>query len=819
MIKTKDLIYFADYRAKLGDKNTLIVHVGTNRLYMDGAKISAQIDGQTAGVDAVAVNNKRSMICYSEKNVYFNCEYLLIMKVPSDFKKARIKIRFDGKYGGAEAVYTVDGRNFRRQQINISGSVDEVKYNGGTVCITGWCADSLPVDIRLEGAGGYNVRRMFRSDVADYYQEDGLKEAAGFVIELPRENCPKKADVVMRTSGRATVKTVWLDREVRHKQYGIWRKIARGFEYCRQRGAAETLSRVRDRLTGNNGAEKYRTIDYSGWIKKHDASKSELDRQRKTRFDNEPVFSIIVPVYRPDKRFFTAMLESVKNQTYPHWELCLADGGGEGFLMRDCVGRVFDNDKRVKYQALSENTGISGNTNQALALASGDYIALLDHDDLLRPDALYECAKVINEAEGVDVIYTDEDKLDSETGKRFEPHFKPDFNPYLLRSCNYITHLFVFSKELSWRVGDFNSECDGAQDYDMILRCTEKARSIKHIPKILYTWRCHENSTANNTGAKSYAYAAGVRALEGHYKRLGIKADVRKNRITGYYDTSYEMESKPFVSVIIPNKDHIDDLDKCLRSLIGRQSYDNYEIIIVENNSTDSKTFEYYKKLEREYGCVRVLYYEGDFNFSRINNFAVEQAKGEYLLFLNNDTEMLGTDCIKELVSVGLHPEVGAVGARLLYSDGTVQHAGVIIGLSGVAGHAFVGVPGENPGYSARAVIAQNYSAVTAACMLVRRSVFDEVNGFEEALRVSFNDVDFCLKIREKGYLIVYAPAAELYHYESKSRGMEDTPEKLERFNKEIDFMMKKWKKIYDEGDPNYNPNLTLKIADFSLRE
>ncbi|MCM1308033.1 MAG: glycosyltransferase family 2 protein, partial [Butyrivibrio sp.] len=748
-----------------------------------------------------------------------NCEYLFIMKVTPSFKKACIKIKFNGVYSGVEAGYTVDGRSFRKQQANISGSIDEVKYNGDTVSITGWCADALPIDISLEGAKDCNVRRVFRSDVADYYQEDGLKEAAGFVIELPKESCPKKADVLMRTGARTTVKTVWLDKEVRHKHYGMWRKIALGFEYCRQHGASEAFSRVRGRLAGNSSAQKYKTTEYSRWIKKHDASKSELDRQRKVCFEKKPVFSIVVPVYRPNKGFFTEMLESVKVQTYPNWELCLADGGGEGFLTEECVRKVFGDDERVKYQALSENTGISGNTNRALALAEGDYIALLDHDDLLRPDALYECARVVNEFEAVDVIYTDEDKLDSETGERLVPHFKPDFNPYLLRSCNYITHFFVFSKELSWRVGDFNSECDGAQDYDMILRCTEKARNIKHIPKILYTWRCHENSTANNTDAKSYAYTAGVKALEGHYKRLGIKASVSRSKLFGYYDTRYALEEEPLVSVIIPNKDHTDDLDKCLRSIIGRQSYGNYEIIIVENNSTDGATFEYYKRLESENDCVRVLYYEGDFNFSRINNFAVRQTKGDYLLFLNNDTEMLGTDCLRELVGVGVQPEVGAVGARLLYSDDVVQHAGVIIGLSGVAGHAFAGEAGDNSGYFARAVITQNYSAVTAACMLVRRSVFDEVGGFEEALKVSYNDVDFCLKIREKGWLIVYNPAAELYHYESKSRGMEDTPEKLERFNKEIDFMLKKWKKIYDEGDPSYNPNLSLKIADFSLRE
>lgn len=819
MVKAKDLIYFADYRAKLDDENTLVVHAGTGRLYMDSAKISADIDGRAADVTAVPVNNRRSMICYRDKNTYFNCEYLFMLKVPDDFKKVRINIKFDEAYGGCEVRFAVDGNSFRKQRLGISGSVDEVRYENDKVVITGWCADKQPVDIKLEGAENFNIRRVFRADVSDYYQEDGFNGEAGFVIELPKKDCPKAVRVVMRTSGRTTVKNVPLDREVRHKQYGIWRKIALGFEYCRQKGLSAAFSRAKDKLSGEKPAQNYKTIDYDAWIKKREPKKAELNRQRNIHFEKEPLFSIIVPVYRPDRAFFTAMLESVKGQTYTNWELCLADGGGEGFFMQECVRKVFGGDCRIKYKALSENTGISGNTNQALALASGDYIVLVDHDDIVRPDALFECAKAINDADGPDIVYTDEDKLDTETGKRFDPHFKPDYNPYLLRSCNYITHLFVFSKELGDKVGKFNGECDGAQDYDMILRCTENARGIVHIPKVLYSWRCHDNSTAMSLDAKSYASAAGVRALEGHYKRLGIKAKVSHTNLPGYYSTEYEIEDKPLVSVIIPNKDHTDDLDKCLNSLIGKQSYDNYEIIIVENNSTDAETFEYYKSLESKHDCVRILYYEGEFNFSRINNFAAKQAKGEYLLLLNNDTEMLDKDCLKELVGVGLRPEVGAVGARLLYSDGVMQHAGVIIGLSGVAGHAFVGEPGENPGYFARAVIAQNYSAVTAACLLVRKSVYEEVGGFEEELRVDFNDVDFCLKIRDKGWLIVYNPAARLYHYESKSRGMSDTPEKLARFNREASYMFTKWKKIYDKGDPNYNPNLTLQVANFSLRE
>lgn len=812
MAKAKNLICFADYRAKLNDKSILVVHAGTSVLYMNNARVSAIVDGKPVSVTSVQVNNKRASVCYRDVNVFFNCEYLFMLKVPDGFRKARIRVAFGGEYEGARRSYTVDGRSFRRQLAQINASIDEVRYEGDLLRITGWCADSLPVKISLEGAEGYQVRQVSRNDVSDYYQEDELSGAAGFLIELPR-NAAKKVRVIMETSERRTVKTVRVDQEIRHKQYGVLQTIASGIEYCRTKGLARTLAKVGGKLS------RRKSDAYHRWIKKHETGKAGLRKQRKIRFEKEPVFSIIVPVYRPDRKFFTGMLESVRNQTYPNWELCLADGGGEGFFMEDCVRGVFGADGRVKYKALSDNTGISGNTNEAMALASGDFIVLVDHDDLIRPDALFECARAINESEDADVLYTDEDKFDTGTGRRFDPHFKPDFNLYLLRSCNYITHLFVFSRELSRQVGGFNKECDGAQDYDMILRCVEKARHIRHIPKVLYHWRCHENSTAQNTDAKSYAYEAGVRALQGHYKRQGIEASVTNAEMAGYYRTVYELKETPLISIIIPNKDHRDDLENCLKSILGRQSYERYEILIAENNSEDAETFAYYKTIESEYDCVRVLYYDGAFNYSRINNFAAGYAKGEYLLLLNNDTEMIGTDCLRELVSVGLQPEVGAVGAKLLYGDEIVQHAGVIVGLAGVAGHAFLGERRDQVGYFARASIAQNYSAVTAACMLVRKSVYDEVGGFEEELSIAYNDVDFCLKIREKNYLIVYDPAAELYHYESKSRGTEDTPEKLARFEQEVSFMLNKWKKVYEDGDPNYNPNLTLKSQDFSLRE
>lgn len=812
MVKAKELIYFADYRAKLNDKSILVIHAGTNALYMENACVSAKVDGISVSVESVHVSNKRSMVCYRDINAYFNCEYLFLIKVPDGFKSAVVKVKFDREYDGAEAEFEVDGRSFRRQSGTISSSIDEVKYDGGIVRITGWCAAELPVRVSVEGNADYEVKKVERSDVSGYYMEDELNGAAGFIIELPRTG-QKEVRVIMETDTQSASESVRIDKELRHKHYGLLQMITHGFEYCKQKGISRAFSKVKGKL------HIQKAVDYDRWIKKTQAGKAELNRQRKTKFEREPLFSLIVPVYRPDGKFFAEMLRSVMEQTYSNWELCLADGGGEGFLMEDCVRSVCGEDGRVKYKALSENTGISGNTNAALALAEGDFLVLVDHDDMLRPDALFECAKVLNEHKETDVIYTDEDKLDSETGRRFDPHFKPDFNPYLLRSCNYITHLFVFSRELCSQVGEFNKECDGAQDYDIILRCTEKARSIRHIPKVLYNWRCHENSTAMNTDCKSYAYTAGVRALEGHYKRLGVKARVSSRSIAGYYDTEYELEREPLVSIIIPNKDHKDDLEKCLGSVIGVQDYGNYEVLVVENNSTEAATFEYYKELERRHDCMRVLYYEGEFNFSRINNFAAAQARGEYLLLLNNDTQMIGKNCLRELVSVGVQPDVGAVGARLLYGDGIVQHAGVIIGLSGVAGHAFLGEQRDYVGYFARAVITQNYSAVTAACMLVSKSAYDGVGGMEEKLGVAYNDVDFCLKLRENNYLIVYNPSAELYHYESKSRRTEDSPEKLARFEREEEYMLSKWKKIYENGDPAYNPNLSLKITDFSLRE
>lgn len=418
------------------------------------------------------------------------------------------------------------------------------------------------------------------------------------------------------------------------------------------------------------------------------------------------------------------------------------------------------------------------------------------------------------------MIYTDEDKMSMDGHKFFQPHFKPDYNPDLLCTVNYICHLFVVSQKVIEKVGGLRSEFDGAQDYDFVLRCVEavKDEEICHIPKILYHWRCHEDSTAENPESKLYAFEAGRRAVQAHYERTGIRAEVFKGEYLGLYRTKFIRDHDPLISIIIPNKDHIDDLKRCMESIEQKSTYKNYEYIIVENNSTDSATFEYYKKLEAENPKVRMVYWDGVFNYSAINNYGASFAKGEYLLLLNNDTEIINPDCLEELLGYCMRKDVGAVGARLYYEDDTIQHAGVVIGFGGIAGHCFVQQKRGTTGYCHRIICAQDYSAVTAACMMVKKSAFDAVGGLSEELAVAFNDIDFCMKLRKAGYLIVYNPYAELYHYESKSRGLEDTPEKVARFNKEIATFEKKWPEILKNGDPYYNPNLTLKSQDFSLK-
>lgn len=547
-------------------------------------------------------------------------------------------------------------------------------------------------------------------------------------------------------------------------------------------------------------------------------SAQRREQEKNARFPKDIKFSVLVPLYNTPESFLKAMIESVQAQTYKNWELCLADGSdSEHSFVGEICKKYADGDKRIKYEKLEKNLGISENTNACIRMATGEYIALFDHDDLLHPSALYEVMRAICE-HGADFIYTDENTFSEEPRDAYNPHFKPDFSPDTLRSYNYICHLSVFSRELLDSVGYFRSEYDGSQDYDLILRLTEKAKKIFHIRKILYYWRAHKNSVAQDVGAKPYTVTAAKKALAAHLERCGLKGEVLDSSVPTTYHIKYEIDGNPLISVIIPNKDHTDDLDICLKSLYEKSLYKNFEVIIVENNSTEKETFEYYEAIAQKHGNIKIVKWEGNFNYSAINNFGVNYAKGEYILLLNNDVEIINGSCLEEMLMFAQRKDVGAVGAKLYYSDDTIQHAGVILGLGGTAGHAHKHFGRSHPGYMARASIAQNLTACTAACLMMRRDVFDEVGGLDESFEVAFNDVDLCMKIRKKGYLVVFTPYAELYHYESKSRGNDSTPEKLERFRGEIDRFKEKWQKQLDDGDPYYNPNLTLTRDDFSLK-
>lgn len=547
-------------------------------------------------------------------------------------------------------------------------------------------------------------------------------------------------------------------------------------------------------------------------------SAQRREQEENAQFPKNIKFSVLVPLYNTPESFLKAMIESVQAQTYKNWELCLADGSdSEHSFVGEICKKYADGDKRIKYEKLEKNLGISENTNACIRMATGEYIALFDHDDLLHPSALYEVMRAICE-HGADFIYTDENTFSEEPRDAYNPHFKPDFSPDTLRSYNYICHLSVFSRELLDSVGYFRSEYDGSQDYDLILRLTEKAKKVFHIRKILYYWRAHKNSVAQDVAAKPYTVTAAKKALAAHLERCGLKGEVLDSSVPTTYHIKYEIDENPLISVIIPNKDHTDDLDICLKSLYEKSSYKNFEVIIVENNSTEKETFEYYEALTKKHCNIKIVKWEGNFNYSAINNFGVSYAKGEYILLLNNDVEIINGSCLEEMLMFAQRKDVGAVGAKLYYSDDTVQHAGVILGLGGTAGHAHKHFGRNHPGYMARASIAQNLTACTAACLMMRRDVFDEVGGLDEEFEVAFNDVDLCMKIRKKGYLVVFTPYAELYHYESKSRGNDGTPEKLERFRGEIDRFKEKWQKQLDDGDPYYNPNLTLTRDDFSLK-
>ncbi len=726
-----------------------------------------------------------------------------------------------------------------------------------------------------------------------------------------------------------------------------WETVEVGLEYLRENGLRALWKKAVHKIKGIE--EDY---DYNEWCRQTCTTQEELEKQRSTELPLQPKFSIVIPAYKTPEKFLRRMLQSIADQTYPHFEVNVADateyegliwGPQDGKRPKEVLAEFAKKDSRFRYQLLAQNLGISDNTNAAIRMASedSDFIVLCDHDDELAEDALFECARAVNEQPEIQVLYTDEDKIDFESAYRFEPHFKTDYNPELLRSVNYICHLFVMRRSLLESIAerDENGNAvyerkryDGAQDYDLILRACEAAEkldrlrqylnaaarqaqepdhkanvfgatvgdapenaaaanplafamrkladpdfraslqisdrdyqlltegrftssTICHIPKALYHWRSHQLSTAANPEAKLYAFEAGARAIHDHCQRQGLPVEKVEKGITyGFYHVHYNVlpettvakDQTPLISVIIPNKDHTKDLDLAIRSFLSGNDQ-NLEFIVVENNSDQPETWDYYEKIQKEFPAevlpaeptdgvsiadiampehsnqprpsVRVVHWKREFNYSAINNYGVQFAHGQYLLFLNNDIELLEKDTLKEMLSYVQRPEVGICGARLLYPDDVIQHAGVVMGFGGIAGAAFIGIGDKENTYMHRAKCVQDYSAVTAACLLTKRSVFEAVGGFEESLAVAFNDVDYCMKVRALGLQVVYNPYALCHHYESKSRGLEDTPEKVERFNGEIVKLAKRWHSILRHGDPFYNPALTLRKSNFVLRD
>ena len=603
-----------------------------------------------------------------------------------------------------------------------------------------------------------------------------------------------------------------LSKPLRSAYHLLKRTKDRIGNYGSPRGIARKLHNkmIEKQARGQHGTASFPTPD-------------ERKRQRETKFSRDIRFSILVPLYNTPKQFLTQMLDSVLYQTYENWQLCLADGSdNEHAFVGELCKEYAAKDARICYKKLAENKGISGNTNECLKMADGDFIGLFDHDDVLHPSALYEYMIRICE-EGADYLYCDETTFrgNKTIDDMLTLHFKPDFSIDNLRANNYICHFSVFDKNLLDGMELFRPRFDGSQDHDMILRLTAKAKHVAHVPKLLYYWRSHKASVAADISAKSYAIEAARGAVADHLETNGFRnfEIISTKAFETIFRIKYEIEENPKISIIIPNKDHTDDLKRCIASILEQSTYDNYEIIIVENNSVTEEIKAYYQSLEK-YHNIRIVYYEGIFNYSAVNNFGASFAAGQYLVLLNNDTQVISINWMEELLMYAQRKDVGAVGAKLYYADKSIQHAGIVIGLGAhrTAGHTHYREAKTNLGYMGRLCYAQNVSAVTGACLMVKKALYDAAGGLDESFAVALNDVDFCLRLRKMGFLNVWNPYCELYHFESISRGTDDVGEKAARYEEESARFRERWKAELEKGDPYYNPNFSLDRSDFALR-
>lgn len=689
--------------------------------------------------------------------------------------------------------------------------------------ITGWALDTITKEsptftINNENqVSAYNIQRVLREDVNQIYQTEPAIEA-GFVVTL--EGIKQKKVLPFHFQSSAHVVTVDFPLNKKYpvipgtedKMTRLWIKAKKGFKYMAKNGISHTIQRAKIEKLRNQAS-------YPNWLARNEVLDIEAMTQEIATFHYQPKISIAMPVYNVEEKWLRLCIDSILNQVYTNWELCMADDASTDPNVKKILTEYQQLDERIRVVFREQNGHISEATNSALAIATGEFVALLDNDDELAINAFYEVVKVLNENPELDLIYSDEDKIDMD-GNRSDPAFKPDWSPDLLLGTNYISHLGVYRRSILEEIGGFRKGYEGSQDYDLVLRFTEKTTKerIKHIPKVLYYWRMLPTSTAVDQGSKGYAFEAGLRAVQDALVRREINGHATHGAANGLYDVYYDIESEKLVSIIIPTKNGYKDVQRCVSSIIEKTTYQNYEIIMADNGSTDPKMHELYAEFEKQLpGRFFVESIDIPFNFSTINNRVAKKAHGEYLLFLNNDTEVITENWLTLMVSFAQQERIGCVGAKLLYPNNTVQHAGVILGLGGVAGHGHYGYPHGDLGYFGRLAINVNYSAVTAACLLMKKADFDAVGGFEEAFTVAFNDVDLCLKVQALGRDNVWLHEAELYHFESQTRGYDDKGKKKKRFEQEKVMMEEKWGPLI-ENDPFYNPNLTRDIPNFSLR-
>ncbi|MGH2035805.1 glycosyltransferase family 2 protein [Enterococcus faecalis] len=689
--------------------------------------------------------------------------------------------------------------------------------------ITGWALDTITKEsptftINNENqVSAYNIQRVLREDVNQIYQTEPAIEA-GFVVTL--EGIKQKKVLPFHFQSSAHVVTVDFPLNKKYpvipgtedKVTRLWIKAKKGFKYMAKNGISHTIQRAKIEKLRNQAS-------YPNWLARNEVLDIEAMTQEIATFHYQPKISIAMPVYNVEEKWLRLCIDSILNQVYTNWELCMADDASTDPNVKNILTEYQQLDERIRVVFREQNGHISEATNSALAIATGEFVALLDNDDELAINAFYEVVKVLNENPELDLIYSDEDKIDMD-GNRSDPAFKPDWSPDLLLGTNYISHLGVYRRSILEEIGGFRKGYEGSQDYDLVLRFTEKTTKerITHIPKVLYYWRMLPTSTAVDQGSKGYAFEAGLRAVQDALVRRGINGHATHGAANGLYDVYYDIESEKLVSIIIPTKNGYKDVQRCVSSIIEKTTYQNYEVIMADNGSTDPKMHELYAEFEQQLpGRFFVESIDIPFNFSTINNRAAKKAHGEYLLFLNNDTEVITENWLTLMVSFAQQERIGCVGAKLLYPNNTVQHAGVILGLGGVAGHGHYGYPHGDLGYFGRLAINVNYSAVTAACLLMKKADFDAVGGFEEAFTVAFNDVDLCLKVQALGRDNVWLHEAELYHFESQTRGYDDKGKKKKRFEQEKVMMEEKWGPLI-ENDPFYNPNLTRDIPNFSLR-